>query len=171
MAIQHVPGRHVSANNAAKVIVQTFCAARIQDLNSAIKRVKRTADLVLRYSKLDMTSVLIRVYMDTSFATNENLSSQFGFLVLYCDNDDKFHVVEYKSNNSRRVVRSIMAVEVCGFMDDFYMGFSIAANLDLLLAHKLHVFMYTCSRQLFDAMTKFKHTTELRLMVDILAAR
>lgn len=158
-------------NKAAQVTLQTFSTARKKELNVAIKKVNLTADLGLQYGKMHTQSAHLRIYTDASFASNDDLSSQVGVLVLLCDENDKSPILDYKSKKSKRIVRSIMAGEVCAFMDGFDLGFAIAADLEMTLHRKLSMFMYTDSKQLFDAMTEGKHTAERRLMVDILAAR
>lgn len=64
-----------------------------------------------------------------------------------------------------------MGGEVAAFMEGFNHAFSIARDLQTMLGRSMKVYTITDSKQLFDALTKGKHTTERRLMIDIMAAR
>lgn len=67
---------------------------------------------------------------------------------------------DYRSKQSKRIVRSIMAGDLCAFIDRFDLGFSIAADLLLLIDESVEIYMYADSKQLFDAMKKGKRRTE-----------
>lgn len=56
-------------------------------------------------------------------------------------------------------------------MDAFDNAFVIAREITEFLQLPISIVMFTDSKQLFDAMTKGKRTTEKRLMIDILSAR
>lgn len=56
-------------------------------------------------------------------------------------------------------------------MGGFDHAFSIARDLEAMLGKAMLVYLYTDSKQLFDALTKGKQTTERRLMIEIMAAR
>lgn len=139
--------------------------------NDGVKRVKKESLLGLRYVPLDRASVHLRVYTDASLATNDDLSSQLEILILLYDSDDHAHIIDYRSHKSRRVVRSIMVGEVAAFMEGFDHVFSISRDHHLMLGSRAEVYMFTDFKQLFDALTKGKETTERRLMIEIMAAR
>lgn len=160
-----------AANKAAQVSEKTFCRDKVRALNRAINSVQKSKTQILRYAPLDHHSLELRVYADASFACNDDLSSQLGFIILLCDNMNRAHVLDYASKKSKRVVRSIMAGEVYAFMDAFDTAFSIAHDLTTLLGCNVPILMFTDSKQLFDALTKGKRTTEKRLMIDIATAR
>ena len=68
-------------------------------------------------------------------------------------------------------MRSIMAEEIYDFSAAFDEAFAIRHDLQLVLNTKIALKMYTDSKQLFDVITRALHTTEKRLMVEIMAAR
>lgn len=70
-----------------------------------MRLVTKSAAVVLKYSKLYKYSLNLRVYADASFATNDDLSSQLGYIVLLCDRFNCCHVMDYVSRKSRRIVR------------------------------------------------------------------
>lgn len=165
------PDLCAAINRAAQVSSKTFSRRHVQELNKAIKYARSTADLVLSYRPLDRTTLHLRVYADASFASNDDNSSQLGFVILLCDAVDRCHVLAYSSKKSRRVVRSIMAGEVYAFANAFDEAFIIKYDLERLYKQPVPLTMLTDSKQLFDVITRASHTTEKRLMIDIAAAR
>lgn len=165
------PDLCTAINRAAQVSSKTFAKGHVQELNKAIKYAKSTADLVLSYKPLDRTTLHLRVHADASFASNDDNSSQLGFIILLCDAADRCHVLAYSSKKSRRVVRSIMAGEVYAFANAFDEAFIIKHDLERVYKQRVPLTMLTDSKQLFDVITRASHTTEKRLMIDIAAAR
>lgn len=125
----------------------------------------------LRFGPLDFGSIHLRVYSDAAFATNEDLSSQLGYIVIITDKSDRCHILDFSSKKSKRAVRSIMGGKTYAFMDAFDAAFTLRTDMARTLGRKLKVYAYTDSKQLFDAITKGKRTLEKRLSIDIAAAR
>lgn len=165
------PDAAFCANQAAQVTAQTFGREKINVLNRGITRIKRNPQRGLLYQKLDMDRLELRIYADASFACNDDLSSQIGFIILMCDSSNVSDILYYASKKCKRKVRSIMAAEVCAFMDAFDVGTVMARDLRSLLGKDIPINMFTDSKQLFDALTRGKQTTEKRLMIDIASAR
>ena len=94
-----------AVNRAAQVTVDTFDKRHIQDLNKAILRVRSSLDLFLKYEALDISKIHIRAYVDASFATNEDHSSQFGCVIVLCDATNRCHFLDFSSKKCKRVVR------------------------------------------------------------------
>lgn len=143
----------------------------MRELNRGIRILKETPNLALFHAPLDGKSLEIRVYADASFSSNDDLSSQVGFIILLCHGYNKCHIIDYSSYKSRRTVKSVMGAEVCAFIDAFDKSFMMSADLSELLSTSLRIMIYTDSKQLFDAMTKGRRTTEKRLATEISAAR
>lgn len=79
--------------------------------------------------------------------------------MLLSDNDSHCHILDYRFKKLKQIVRSVMDVEVCAFMDRFDLMFFIAADLLLLIDTNDKVYIYTDPKQMLDAMTKGNHTT------------
>jgi len=60
-------------NRAAQVTVVFFAERHLKEFNKAVKHVKATKDLVLKYTKRRRESLHLRVYDDASFASNDDL--------------------------------------------------------------------------------------------------
>ena len=158
-------------NRAAQVTASTFRKEHIKELNKAIKHANATKTLSLMYAPLDKETLHLLVYADASFASNDDLSSQLGYIVLLCDGHSRCHVMTYSSRKSRRVVKSIMAGEVYAFADAFDAAFIIKHDLERIYDQHLPLVMLTDSKQMFDVITRASHTTKKRLMIDVAAAR
>lgn len=127
--------------------------------------------MALKYRPLHRPSAHFRAYADASFASNDDLSSQLGYLVFMCDKDDVCHILDFSSKKSKLIVRSIMAAEVYAFVDAFDAVMILAHDLWKTLDQEIPLYLFTDSKQLFDAILKGKHTTEKRLMIDVRCAR
>lgn len=159
------------ANKAAQVTEKTHGSDKVRELNKGIRIILRSTDIGLKYGKLKKSELHIRAYADASYATNDDLTSQLGYLVLLCDHSDNCHVLDYASRKSKRVVRSIMGGETYAFMDAFDLAFVIKTDLEVILGMDLNIVMFTDSRQLYDSVTCGKRTAERRLSIDVTAAR
>ena len=136
----------------------------MKDLNKAIKRIQKTKDLSLVYPKLDKRILHLRVYSDASSASNDDHSSQLGYLILLADDANRCHVIACSSKKSKHIVRSIMAGKVFAFSAAFDHAYIIRHDLESILGQSIR-------HKMFDVITKSSHTTEKRLMIEVTAAR
>ena len=146
-------------------------SVHVSVLNSAIKRLKSSPELSLRFDCLDESTLQLRAYTDASFGANEDLSSQLGYIILLCDSSNGCHISDFASKKSRRIVRSILGGEVYAFTDGFDCAFVIRHDLQKQYGRNIPLQMRTDSKQMFDVITKASHTSERRLMIDIAATR
>ena len=160
-----------AVNRACQVVEKKFNKSKIRAINKLIQRLKKSKDTVLKYLKLDLNTIHFRVHSDFSFASNDDGSSQLGYIILLCDEINKCYVLSYCCKKSKRIVRSIMAGEIFAFSAAFDQDFVIRHDLEAILNQKISLTMFTDSEQLFDVLTTAAHTTEKRLMVEIMAAR
>lgn len=79
--LQTRPDLACVANKAAQVSEKTFGKYAIALLNTAVNRTQETQDHGLEYRALDLKSLHLRTYVDASFATNEDFSSQICYLI------------------------------------------------------------------------------------------
>lgn len=159
-----------TANRAAQVTEKTYGASKGKELNKGVRMVTNTAYILLRFEKLNFATVHLRVYADSSFATNDDLSSQLGYIVLLWDGEDQRHLLDYASRRSKRVIRSIMGGETYAFMDAFDMEYAIRNNFSEILGMHLGLLMMSDSKYLFDAVTYGKRTAERRFSIYITGA-
>jgi len=156
---------------ATQVTASTFREKLIKELNKAIKHANATKTFSLMYAPLDKETRHLRFYADASFASNDDLSSQLGYIVLLCEGHSRCQVMTYSSRKSRRVVKSIMAREVYAFADAFDAAFIFKHDLERIYDQHLPLVMLTDSKQMFDVITRASPTTDKRLRIYVAAAR
>lgn len=158
-------------DRAAQVTPKTFISEKIKTFNSTIRQLKASAGRCLFYSSVSKDSLHIRVYADASFAGNDDLSSQLGFIIRLCDSSHRAHVLECSSKKSKRIVRSVLEGEIYAFAEGFDRAFVLRHDLQTIFRRNISLHMFTDSLQMFDVVTKGSHTTEKRLTIDIVSAR
>lgn len=158
-------------NLSTQVTERKWERRHVTELNSVIRYVKRTSKRGLMQRRLDMESLKIKVFSDSSFANAEEKRSQLGFVVLLCDDSGRANVLHYASYKSKRVVRSTMGGEVFAFADGFDYGYSLRHDLERMTGRKIPLLMYTDSDSVFKVIVKNSMTTERQLMIDLEATR
>lgn len=91
----------------------------IKRLNSTIRAVKQDPKKGIRHRKLDLASLRLQVYSDSSFANNQDSSSQLGYFIVMADSSNRCNILQYRSFKSRRVVRSVIGADVYAFTEAF----------------------------------------------------
>ena len=157
-----------SASFASQVAARTFSLESVKLLNRMVRHLKNTASTLLKYSKLDLESLHLVVYSDSSFRNLPDRKSQLGFIICLANASSTCSIIHFSSRKSTRVPRSTMADETLAFVDIF--NNVIKHHLERLLGRTLPA-MFTDCQLLFYAFTRLHYTTERRLMIDIASAR
>jgi len=149
---------------------------QLQKLNTAIEWQKNNETRGIRYTKLDVETLQIVIFTDSSFANNEDMSSQIGYVIVIVDDSGRANVVDWKSIKSRRVTRSVLAAELYAMAQGFDIGVAIKSTMDDFLRTSrcndpIPLVLATDSQSLYDCLTKLGTTKEKRLMVDIMSLR
>ena len=147
-------------NKLAQVTVESYTREHIKMMNGCIKLLKMQKGFKIQYAKLDLDSVHLRVYTDAAFGTNNDSTSQIGFVILLCDKEDNAHILDYASKKARRVVRSIMGGEFIAFAEGFDRAWILKHYLDKIYHKNIRINMLTDSKQLFDVIMKGSTTAE-----------
>lgn len=140
-------------------------------LNKIVKYLKETKDIRLKYPKLDLNSLRLLVYSDSSFNNREENRSQLGFIIVLSDNTNQCCILHYSSQKSKRVTRSSMGAETLAFVNAFDNALLIKHDLKRMLNMDIPILMITDSEALFRILTRVRYTTERRLEIDIASAR
>lgn len=165
------PGICSILNRDYQITEEKFSLNHVKCLNKTIIKLKRTSSTTLKYKMLDIDSIHLRVYTGASFASTEDNSSHVGYIILLTDNYDACHVLAYSSNNSKRVVRSILAGEIFLFKTAFDHAFVLHHDIGRIIGKSIRIAMFTDSEQLFNLITIASNATDKRLIVEITAAK
>ncbi|TAQ83776.1 hypothetical protein B7494_g7905 [Chlorociboria aeruginascens] len=139
-------------------------------------------DRELRYIPLVLESAKLYVFVNGSFANNQDLSSQIKYLIILANetkSEQTFtlrgNLVHYSSTKSKRVTRSVLASEIYGMVGGVDMGIAIGTTLkiitDQLALPQIPIIVCTDSYSLYECLVKLGTTKEKRLMIDIMALR
>jgi len=125
----------------------------------------------LRFIQLDKDSLKLIVFTDSSFANNQDLSSQIGFVITLADKNNRANIIHWSSIKCKRVTRSVLAAELYGMAHGFDIGAAIKATIEKILQISLPLILCTDSKSLYDCLVKLGTTREKRLMVDLMCLR
>lgn len=155
---------------------------QVAALNKRLQWQMDNLDRGLRFLCLDLHSTKLFVFVDGSFAMNEDLSSQIGYVVVFGNethSDGQFdlrgNLLHWSSTKCKRVTRAVLASELYAMTAGIDMGISISTTLDLIMKrlglNPVPVVICTDSFSLYECMVKLGTTKEKRLMIDIMAIR
>ena len=87
------------------------------------------------------------------------------------DSSGRANLIHNSSTKTKRIVRSVLGAETIGMSNAADIGISLRIDIDDMTGHQLPLHMLTDSETLFSFMIKSTTTSELRLMIDIAAAK
>jgi hypothetical protein len=85
----------------------------------------------LSFVKLDIETLQLLVFTDSSFANNKDLSSQIGYILVLADLLNKVNIVHWSSVKCKRITRSVLASELYAMAHGFDIGAAIKATVEL----------------------------------------
>lgn len=100
MWIVHMrPDIACAASFAAQVTQHNFSSESIELLNKIVRHVKNTPETKLEFHKLDINSLQLFVYCDSSFANLPDGKSQLDFIICLVDASLRCSVLHFSSRN------------------------------------------------------------------------
>lgn len=140
-------------------------------MHKIIEWCKETCEVGLKFVPLDMDTIRIVLFTDSSFANAEHSKSQLGFVVVLADGDNNANIVHFGSMACKRVARSVMAAELHSLIYGFDQAFVTGDMLQELLGRKVHIDAYVDSRTVFNVVAKTAATLKKRIQLDVHALR
>lgn len=98
-------------------------------------------------------------FADGSQVINSETTSQIGFLIFLTDGQE-WHLLNYKSSKSRRVVRSPLAAEVHALAEAADASIMTQHDLRMMTVMKFKIRLLTDSKSLFEVIAKESSMTE-----------
>lgn len=136
-------------------------------INKIVQHAQIFIHLGLSFSSSDPDTLHLVVYADASFAINEDLSSQLGFIVLLVEGAGKVVILSFASQKSKRLVRSALRVEIFDFTADDEAALLIRHDLRTLLQQYIPLRELAYSSSLFSFIIRSTTTTDRLLMVNL----
>jgi Reverse transcriptase (RNA-dependent DNA polymerase) len=135
------------AASAAQITAEQWPSATgaIRRFNATIKRLRNSPEESMRFPMLDQETLWICVYCDASFANNEDMSSQMGYIVFLTDGKHRCAPMAYKSVKCKRVTRSVLAAEAIAFAEGFDQGYTLKNDFQELLGRNVPLTILTDS--------------------------
>ena len=105
-------------------------------LNRCLSWQIRNSTRGLKFIPLDLDTLKIVAFTDSSFANNHDFSSQIGFVIALTDVNNNANIIHWTSVKSRRVTRSVLASELYAMSLGFDAATTIKATLDQILSKR-----------------------------------
>lgn len=118
----------------------------------------------LNYQQLDLLSTKLMVFADASFASNEDKTSQLGYIITMSDKDGRSNILQYQRSKSRRVTRSVLVAELFAIIATFHAASALKITLEEIYSRKVDMVMCIDSKSLFDLLVGITYPTEKRLL-------
>ena len=83
----------------------------------------------LTFIPLDLNSLSLLVFIDTSFVNNKDLSSQIGFIIVLTDHNQDINILYWSSIKCKQVTHSVLVSKLYALA----YGFDITAVIKLII--------------------------------------
>jgi hypothetical protein len=112
------------------------------------------------------------IFTDAAFANTLDLYSQIEYVICLID-DVHINLIHWSSIKCKRVIRSVLAVELYVMINDFDVEAIIKSIIEhiLKLKNSLSLILLTDSKSLYDCLVKLSTTAEKKLMIDLMCLR
>ncbi|KAF1935267.1 hypothetical protein EJ02DRAFT_507147 [Clathrospora elynae] len=187
---QRARGAYIASICQPKALFDLSTAAQIQKpadgdytkLNRRLQWQAENLERGLQYVPLDLATAKLVVFTDGSFANNQDLSSQLGYLIVLANESthgkpDTFNirgnVIHWSSTKCKRVTQSVLASETYGMVRGVNIAIAILTTLKMITERlgmpPIPLIVCTDSYSLYGCLVKLGTTNEKRLMIDIMA--
>ena len=102
-------------------------------LTKCLEWQQQNAGKGLKFVKLDIYTVRLVVFTDSSFANNQDQSSQIGYVIILTDSQNNANIIHWQSVKCKRVTRSVLALELYALS----LGFNVTSTIKLSLTQIL----------------------------------
>ena len=154
--------------------ISSATVADILTINKTIKFVKSSPGYIT-IPKLDLPSLSIAAYSDSSFNNLANGNSQGAHIVFLTDKNNNSCPVSWSSNKVKRVVRSTLAAETLAFTEAADTAFFVQKLIIEILATKsdsqYSIICLTDSQSLYETIGTSHQVSDKRLRVEVSAIR
>ncbi|KAF1937344.1 hypothetical protein EJ02DRAFT_477004 [Clathrospora elynae] len=154
-------------------------------LNHRLKWQAENLERGLQYVPLNLATAKLIVFTDSSFANNQDLSLQLGYLIVLANKDThrnpdsmfniRGNMVYWSLTKCKQVTQSILASKTYGMVSGVNIAIAILTTLKMITERlglpSILLIVCTDSYSLYECLVKLGTTNEKRLMIDIMALR
>lgn len=145
--------------------------AEFKEHNSLIKIPVMTPARGLQFVKLDVTTIKLGLFIDAGFATNRDMTSQLGFLMVSVEDKLNADIFLYRSTKYKYVTKSVLAAELYAMVLGFDVCSTIRLGISDIFGKPIPLYIHTYSRSLYERLTMLNQTTERRHLIDLCMMR
>ena len=142
-----------------------------KEMEKITKWCHATKDVGIRFVPLDLDNCRLMLFTDSSFANTDKGKSQLGFVVILADKSGKGNILHYGSTMSKRIARSVLAVELLALVHGFDQAYVVQDMLRQITGKTIDIDAFIDSQTLFNLVAKHSNPLERRLLIDVNALR
>jgi hypothetical protein len=125
----------------------------------------------LQYVKLNQSSLQLMIFSDLFFANNRDSSSQIDYVICLADSINTTNILHWSSIKCKRVIRSVLAVELFAMIHDFDVDSILKAILTKMLDTLIFLILAIDSKSLYDCLVRLDIIVKKRLMMNVMTLR
>ncbi|KAI0996471.1 hypothetical protein K3495_g11707 [Podosphaera aphanis] len=156
--------------------------SEIKELNDALFEQLNNPNAGLKYIRLKLEDLKTYCWVDGSFANNNDLTSQVGFVITLGNetpgiNEFTFrgNIIHWSSTKFKRVTRAVLASELYAMTNGVDIAIPLSMTINQIMSKLglpiVPLIICTDSRSLYECLVKLGTTKEKRLMIDVMAIR
>ncbi|KAI0996097.1 hypothetical protein K3495_g12084, partial [Podosphaera aphanis] len=156
--------------------------SEIKELNDALFEQLNNPNAGLKYIRLKLEDLKTYCWVDGSFANNNDLTSQVGFVITLGNetpgiNEFTFrgNIIHWSSTKCKRVTRAVLASELYAMTNGVDIAIPLSMTINQIMGKLslpiVPLIICTDSRSLYECLVKLGTTKEKRLMIDVMAIR
>jgi hypothetical protein len=141
----------------------------IARLNKCLKWQLDNKNCGLTFIKLDMKTLWLVVFIDSSFANNKDYSSQIRYVIVLADGSNNCNLLHWLSIKCQRITRSIITSELYAMGYGFDYTCVLKHTLNNMLNIAILIVIYINSFLLYECLVKLGTTNKKCLMINLMA--
>jgi hypothetical protein len=110
------------------------------------------------------------IFIDAAFVNTVDFHSQIDYVICLID-DVHINLIHWSSIKCKRVIKSVLAVELYVMINDFDVKAIIKSIIERMLHIFLSLILLTDSKSLYDCLVKLDTIAKKRLMIDLMCLR
>lgn len=132
----------------------------LKAINRISFHIQKDPDLGSKFSKLDKTSLELKVNSGSPLANTKDKTSEIWFVILMVGKYENCNILSYSRKRCKRIMRSVLGGELHSFAEGFESAYFIKQDLETMCEAQIPLTMLTNSKSLLNVITKISTTSE-----------